>query len=101
MAPPSKEWQLNLALKAFEKDPKLRLSAAAKIYSVRYTILYDRRAGRPLRRDIPTNSRKLTDLEGRTIIQYIIELYTRLFRPRLRFVEDMANRYGLQPNGLR
>jgi len=37
MAPPSKEAQLNLALKALEKDPKLRLSAAAKIYSVPYT----------------------------------------------------------------
>ncbi len=92
MAPPSKEAQLNLALKALEKDPKLRLSAAAKIYSVPYTTLYNRRVGRPSRRDIPANSRKLTDLEECTIIQYITELCTRIFPPRLRFMEDMANR---------
>jgi hypothetical protein len=68
MAPPSKDAQLNLALQALEKDPKLRLSAVTRIYSVLYTTLYNRRAGRPLRRDIPANLRKLTDLEENTII---------------------------------
>src|SRR4051812_25355683 len=92
MAAPSKEAKLNLALQALEKDPKPRLSAAAKIYSVPYTTLYHRRDGRPSRRDIPANSRKLTDLEERTIVQYIIELCVRAFPPRLRFIEDMANR---------
>src|SRR3954467_821014 len=91
MALPSKEAQLNLALEALRKDPKLRLSAAAKIYSVPYTTLYNRRVGRPSRRDIPANSRKLTDLEEHTIVQYISELCARAFPPRLRFVEDMAN----------
>jgi hypothetical protein len=85
------EARVVIALKALENDKKLSLRAAAKIYTVPYTTLYDRRSGRPARRDIPANSRKLTDLEERAIIQYIIELCTRSFPPRLRGVEDMAN----------
>jgi hypothetical protein len=92
MASPSKEARLILALEALGKDPKLRLSTAAKIYSVPYNTLRDRRAGRPARRDIPANSRKLTDLEEQTIVRYIVELCTRAFPPRLCYVEDMANR---------
>ena len=63
MALPSKEAQLNLALNALKKDLKLRLSVTAKIYSVSYATLYNRRVGRPSRRDIPANLRKLTDIE--------------------------------------
>jgi len=80
-----------LALKALEKDLKLSLSAAAKLYSIPYTTLYDRRAGRPIRRDTPANSRSLTDLEEQTIVQYVIELSTRTFPPRLYSMEDIAN----------
>ena len=91
MSSSSKETRVILALEALEKDLKLRLSAAAKLYSVPYTTLYDRRAGRPARRDIPANSRNLTDLEEQTIVQYVIELSIRAFPPRLCNVEDMAN----------
>ncbi|KID98255.1 transposase, partial [Metarhizium majus ARSEF 297] len=38
------------------------------------------------------NSRKLTDLEESTIIQYILDLDSRSFPPRLCGVRDMANR---------
>ena len=40
---------------------------------------------------MPVNSRKLTDLEERTIVQYILELDVPTFPPRLRGVEDIAN----------
>jgi len=92
MASRSNEAQLILALKALEKDPKLRLSKAAEIYFVPYTTLYNRRAGRPARYDTPANSGKLTDLEEQTIIRYIVKLYTRAFHPRLCYMEDIANR---------
>ena len=92
MAPPSKEAQLILALDALQKDPKLRPYKAARIYSVPYNTLRDQRAGRPARRDIPANLRKLTDLEEQTIVRYIIELYIRVFYPRLVYMEDIANR---------
>ena len=91
MSSSSKEARVILALEALKKDPKLRLSAAAKLYSVPYTTLYDRRAGRSARRDLPANSRDLTDSEEKAIVQYITELYARSFPPRLRSVEDMAN----------
>ena len=80
-----------LALEALEKDLKLSLSAAVKLYSVPYTTLYDRRASRPTRRDTPANSYSLTDLEEQTIVQYIIELSIRAFPPRLYSIEDIAN----------
>ena len=85
------EARINLALEAVKENPKLSLFAASKIYSISYTTLYHRRAGRPTRRDIPANSRSLTDLEEQTIVQYVTELYARAFPPRLCGVEDMAN----------
>ncbi|KFY29266.1 hypothetical protein V491_00117, partial [Pseudogymnoascus sp. VKM F-3775] len=39
------------------------------------------------------NSRKLTDLEEQALIQYILNLATKGFPPRLSIVEDMANRH--------
>jgi hypothetical protein len=44
------------------------------------------------RRDIPANSRKLTDLEKKILVQYILDLATKGFPPRVSVVEDMANR---------
>jgi uncharacterized protein YbdZ (MbtH family) len=84
MASISNESRVILALEALEKNDTLSLRAAAKIYNVSLTTL-------KARRDIPANSRKLTDLEEETIVQYIIELSTRAFPPRLCHVEDMAN----------
>ena len=92
MAEPSKEARILLALQAVKKNQKLSIEAAASLYNVPPSTLRDRRAGRPARRDIPANSRKLTDLEENTIIQYIIKLCTRVFYPRLYYVEDIANR---------
>ena len=91
MSPPSKEARLILALEALENDENLSLRAAAKIYNVHHTTLLRRRAGKPIRRDIPANSRNLTDLEEQTIVQYVIELSICIFPPRLYDVEDMAN----------
>jgi len=50
-----------------------------------------RRDSKPARYNTPANSRKLTDLKEKTIIQYIIKLYTRTFHPRLYYVENIAN----------
>ena len=91
MPPTSKEERVILALKAIQNDKKLSLRAAAKLYDVPVSTISRRRAGQLARRDCPANSRKLTDLEEQTIVQYIIELDTRAFPPRLYSVEDMAN----------
>ena len=85
------EARVILALEAMKSDKKLSLRAAAKHYDVPPMTLCHRRAGRPARRDTSPNSRKLTKLEEEAIVQYILELGTRSFPPRLRDVEDMAN----------
>ena len=62
-----KESRLLLAIQAIRKDPHLSIRAAAKIYNISRTTLSERLGGRFSRRDIPANSRKLTDLEENTI----------------------------------
>ena len=91
MSSDSYEARVNLALQAIQNDNSLSLRAAAKLYRVSRTTLTGRRNGLAARRDISANSRKLTDLEEEAIVQFIIELYTRSFPPRLASVEDMAN----------
>jgi len=86
-----KESRLTLAIEALKNNPKLTFQYVATIYNVPPITLSAQRDGRPIRRDIPANSRKLTDLEKKTIIQYIIKLYTRAFHPRLSYVKDIAN----------
>ena len=85
------EAKLVIALKACKNDSKLNLRAASKIYTVPYTTLHRQHSSTPSRYDTPANSRKLTDLEEKTIIQYILKLCARAFHPRLSYVEDITN----------
>ena len=62
------EAKVVLALEALKNDPKLSLKAVARLYSMPYTTLHRRRAGKPVRRDILANLRNLTDLEEQTIV---------------------------------
>jgi hypothetical protein len=86
------EATVQLALQALANNPKLSLRAAEKIYSVNHKKLSRRRRGQLSRRDIPANSRKLTNLEESVIVRYILDLDSKGFPPRLSGVEDMANR---------
>ena len=85
------ENQLLLAIEAIRKDPTLSARAAAALYNVSRATLGKRLRGIPARRDISANSRKLTNSEESAILQYIIELDSPAFPPRLSMVEDMAN----------
>lgn len=73
-----------LALQALENSPGLSIRAAAATYTVDFSTLARRRRGQCSIRDAMPNSRKLTDLEESTIVQYVIDLGTRAFPPRLR-----------------
>jgi hypothetical protein len=86
------EANILLALRALQNNPKLTLRRAAKIYKVDPMKLWRRQQGILSRRDTTPKSRKLSDLEEQTIIQFIIDLDSRGFPPRLRGVEEMANR---------
>lgn len=86
------EAQLILAIQAMQGDPDLRPRAAARIYSVDHRKLGQRLRGIRPRRDIPANSRKLTDSEELVLVQYILDLAAKGFPPRLSVVGDMADR---------
>ena len=75
---------INLALETIQKDKNLSLRAAAKIYDVTINTIRNRRDGKLPRRDLLANSRKLTDLEEKSIVHYLIKLskFTRSFPPR-------------------
>ena len=83
--------QFMLALTAMEQDPSLSIRGAARLYSVDYTTLSRRKRGQHSHSDSTPKSRKLTNLEECTIVQYVLDLDARSFPPRLRGVEDMAN----------
>ena len=87
----SKESRIILAIQALKRSQKLSIRSAARIYNVSETTLRERRAGRPARRDIAANSRKLTDLEESVIVQHILELDSKGFPPRLSIIKDIAN----------
>ncbi|KAI8416172.1 hypothetical protein FOFC_02490 [Fusarium oxysporum] len=84
--------EILLALRALQNDPKLSLRRAAGIYQVRYWTLHRRQKGILSTRDSIPKSRKLSDLEEQIIVQFILDLDSRGFPPRLRCVEEMANR---------
>jgi Tc5 transposase DNA-binding domain len=81
-----------LATQAIRKDPTLRPRVAARIFSIDHRKLGRRLSGIHPRRDIPANSRKLTDLEESVLVQHILDLVAKGFPPRMSVVEDMANR---------
>ncbi len=91
MPPTLKEGQIILALQALQNDKNLSVRAAAKIYRVTRKTLGRRHVGKPTRYDTTPKLKKLTKLEEEAIIQYIVELFTRAFPPRLYSIEDMAN----------
>jgi hypothetical protein len=91
MSQSKKKANLNLALYAYRKDPKLSLRRAAKIYQVKYSTLLDRKNGIESRCDWVPKSRRLSDLEEQIIVQFILDLDSRGCPPRLCGIEEMAN----------
>ncbi|PHH54914.1 hypothetical protein CFIMG_007618RA00001 [Ceratocystis fimbriata CBS 114723] len=92
MPQPNNEGNILLALQALQNDRKLSLRQAAKTYEVGYYKLRRRHNGIQSRHDWIPKSRKLSDLEEETIVKFIIDLDSRGFPPRLRGVEEMANK---------
>src|SRR4029434_7838278 len=86
------ERQILLALQALQNNPKLSLRGAARLYQVSYCALRRRHNGIQSRRDWIPKSRRLSNLEEQIIVQFILDLDSRGFPPRLRAVEEMANR---------
>jgi helix-turn-helix, Psq domain len=85
------ESRVILALQAIQDNKNLSIQAAAKIYNMPATTIHRRRDGHTARCSTRPNSMNLTKSEEDAIIQYIIELSTRAFPPRISGVEEMAN----------
>ncbi|KAJ3527259.1 hypothetical protein NM208_g10786 [Fusarium decemcellulare] len=92
MSDPNYEARILLALQALQNNTKLSVRRAADIYKVNRMTLGRRQNGLQSRRDWIPKSRRLSDLEEQIIVQFILDLDWRGFPPRLRAVEEMANR---------
>jgi hypothetical protein len=91
MSQSSNEARILLALQALQNDQNLSLRRASGIYKVPFETLRRRQNGIQSRRDSGPNSRRLSDLEEQTIVQFILDLDSRGKPSRIRFVEEMAN----------
>ncbi|APA14877.1 hypothetical protein sscle_13g096470 [Sclerotinia sclerotiorum 1980 UF-70] len=94
----SKEARIILAIEAIRKSKNLTITKAAKVYSVPRSTLRNRINNRNNQMEIRANGYKITELEEKVLLQYIIDMDDRGFTPKLSGVEDMAN-YILQSRG--
>jgi hypothetical protein len=74
------------------------LRRAAAIYKVTYITLSRRRAGQTLQAGRWPKSRNLTKTEEGVVVEYILNLISRGFPPRLAAVADMANSLRVERN---
>ena len=86
------EARVNLAIQSLKLGQFPSIRAAATAYSVNRNTLTNRMNNKPPRRDVTPNSRKLTPIEEQVIVQRVLDLDSRGFSPRLRIVEEMANK---------
>src|SRR6266566_1049697 len=92
MVSTSNEYQLQLILQIFEKDPQLNIHKATRFYNILHSTLSIRINGVSTRAITIANSRKLTALKKEIVIREILDLNSRGFPPRIYDVEDIANR---------
>ncbi len=90
-----------LAIEIVRTNLNLQTTKIARIYKVLYKTLCRRIQRMLARSDISLNSRKLTKLEEKVIIRYILDLDSRAFPPRRSDVEDIANRLLAERDGRR
>jgi DDE superfamily endonuclease/helix-turn-helix, Psq domain len=86
------EGRLQLALEAYNSGQFRSHTAAAQAYNVKRRTLSYRAQGRLFRAEATPNCYKLTATEEQTVIQYILNLDSRGFAPRLCEVADMADK---------
>jgi hypothetical protein len=96
----SSEADVTMANKAFNQGQFESNLAAAQAFKVSHITLRERRNGRPCRADCTPNSKKLTEIEERSIIDHALDLDTRGFQLNLDMLRDMADKL-LQDRGQR
>ena len=86
------EGRIELALQAYNNGQFKSLRRAAAAFNIKHQRLSDRLHGITFRPQTTPNCQKLSPTEEYTIIQYILDLDTRGFAPRLCEVADMADK---------
>ena len=92
MASTSNEYQLQLVLQTFEKDPQLNIREAVRLYNILHSTLSIRINGVSAYTTTIANSRKLTALEKEVIVRKVFDLDSRRFPPRIYDMENIVNR---------
>ena len=87
----SQEARLILAIKAIRTTKTISRRRAAQLYNVPETSLRNRMNGRVEKASERNARHILTATEEETLVQYILDLDSRGFPPRIAGVEDMAN----------
>ena len=87
----NQEGRILLAIQAIEEGKIKSARAAAVSYDIPFETLRQRICGRTSRRDSTPNSCKLTPQEETAIVQYILDLDSRGFPPRVQDVREMAD----------
>jgi hypothetical protein len=87
----SDEARLVIVIKAIQGPTQLSIRSASRIYNVKRSTLQDRLSERCIQRDTQANSKILTQLEEQSIVEYVLDLTTRSFPPRLSSIEDITN----------
>ena len=80
-----------LAIEAIRISKKISIRRAAYTYGVPKTTLIARMKGRVAKPEKRHTQRKLTIAEEKTLVQYVIDLDTRGFPPRIAGVKDIAD----------
>jgi hypothetical protein len=88
----NREGRIQLALTAYTAHQFQSLRRAAKAFNVPHATLTRRYNGTTYRPEARNAGHKLTTTEEQTIVQYILDLDSRGFSPRLCEVADMADK---------
>lgn len=89
---PSNEAGIQMAKSAIERGQFRSNRAAAASFNVNKDTLRNRRNGMPSRRDCVPNSKKLSIIEERVIIDHVIDVDARGFQANYDMLRDMANK---------
>jgi hypothetical protein len=92
MEPLNKEARILLAVETFQNNQRKRVRSLTKAFDIPLSTLHDQIHDQTSRRDLPANSRKLTDQEESVLVREVLNLDSRAFPPRLDSVGDMANK---------
>ena len=91
MPAPSKEAWVILAIEAIQTSKNLSRRAAAKLYGVPESTIYDRMNGRPVAQEYQPVAQNLMEIEEEVVVQYILNLDSRGFPPSIDSMRVMAD----------